>query len=60
MFYGYDAKEHLLEDPNEVVTDPYIGWASALWYYMTPQGDNKPSMHDVMTDWFEPNDADKA
>lgn len=33
--------------------------AAGIWFYMTPQ-DPKPSMHDVMTGWFIPNDKDKA
>jgi len=33
--------------------------ASGLWFYITPQ-DPKPSMHDVMTDYFIPNAKDKA
>jgi len=31
--------------------------AAGIWFYMTPQ-DPKPSMHDVMTGFFEPNDKD--
>ena len=31
--------------------------AAAIWFYMTPQ-DPKPSMHDVMTGFFEPNQID--
>ena len=31
--------------------------AAAIWFYMRPQ-DPKPSMHDVMTGFFEPNQID--
>ena len=31
--------------------------AASIWFYMTPQTP-KPSMHDVMTGFFEPNAAD--
>ena len=30
---------------------------AAIWFYMTPQ-DPKPSMHDVLTGFYEPNDVD--
>ena len=32
---------------------------AGIWFYMTPQ-DPKPSMHDVMTGFFEPTSADMA
>ena len=31
---------------------------AGIWFYMTPQSP-KPSMHDVMTGFFKPNDIDK-
>jgi len=48
-----------LDDPDELETDAYISFASALWFFMTPQG-VKPSMHDVMTNHWIPNAADSA
>ena len=47
----------LLEDPGKVGRDGYIAMAAGLWFYMTPQAP-KPSMHDVMTGRFIPNDTD--
>ena len=32
---------------------------AGIWFYMTPQ-DPKPSMHDVMTGFFEPTTADNG
>jgi len=46
-----------LEDPDRLLLDGYTAFSSALWFYMTPQAP-RPSMHDVMTGYFEPNDAD--
>ncbi len=37
----------LLENPNLVAREGIIGYASALWFWMQPQG-AKPSAHDVM------------
>lgn len=33
--------------------------AAGIWFYMTPQAP-KPSMHDVMTGFFEPNAIDEG
>jgi len=49
----------LLENPDQVHTDGFTVFSSALWFYMTPQSP-KPSMHDVVTKYFVPNDADIA
>lgn len=37
--------------------DGFLAMAAGIWFYMTPQ-DPKPSMHDVMTGFFEPNATD--
>jgi chitinase len=47
----------LLENPDLVHTDAYTVFTSALWFYMTPQSP-KPSIHDVMTGFMIPTDAD--
>ena len=47
----------LLNDPDKVVQDGYVAFASSLFFYMTPQSP-KPSMHEVATCYFEPNQAD--
>lgn len=55
----YDSRLELLKTPEKVASDGYTAFAAALWFYMTPQNP-KPSMHDVMTGDWEPNDADTA
>ena len=47
----------MLENPDLVHEDGFLAMAAGIWFYMTPQ-DPKPSMHDVMTGFFEPNDKD--
>lgn len=32
----YNSKMYLLDNPDEVVTDGYTAFASALWFWMTP------------------------
>ena len=54
---SYNAMMHLLEEPDLVHEDGFLAFTSSLWFYMTPQKP-KPSMHDVMTGFFEPNQAD--
>lgn len=55
----YDSKMHFLTHPELVAQDGYTAFAAGLWFYMTPQSP-KPSMHDVMTGFFEPNEKDQA
>lgn len=55
----YDSKMYFLKYPEKVASDGYVAFSSALWFYMTPQSP-KPSMHDVVSGFFEPNDKDKA
>jgi len=54
---SYDSADRFLEDPDLLETDGYIAWASAIWFYMTPDFKN-PSMHDVMTNFWIPNSGD--
>lgn len=54
---GYRSFMYLLEDPDLVHTDAFTVFASALWFYMTPQSP-KPSIHDVATGYMEPTSAD--
>ncbi len=49
----------LLAHPDLVSTDPALSFATALWFWMTPQPP-KPSSHDVMTGGFAPSAADLA
>ena len=39
--------------------DPELAFATALWFWMTPQSP-KPSCHDVMTGAWSPSAADTA
>ncbi|KAF4647009.1 hypothetical protein FOL47_005239, partial [Perkinsus chesapeaki] len=48
----------LLADPGKVIDDGWLAFASAIWFDMTPQTP-KPSVHDVFTGWWKPNQADK-
>ncbi len=47
----------LVAQPDQVATDPVVGWKTALWFWMTPQSP-KPSAHDVMTGAWTPSAAD--
>ncbi|MGY6217808.1 chitinase [Methylolobus aquaticus] len=51
-YAGFSAQflgdeEALLKDPDYVGRNGYAAFASALWFYMTPQPP-KPSMHDII------------
>ncbi|KAL6959880.1 Chitinase 1 [Sarracenia purpurea var. burkii] len=49
----------LINNPDLVATDPVVSFKTAIWFWMTPQG-NKPSSHDVITGRWTPSDADRA
>lgn len=53
----YDSVMYLLENPDQVHTDAFTVFTSALWFYMTPQSP-KPSIHDVATGFMVPTSAD--
>jgi hypothetical protein len=55
----YDSKSRFLNNPDEVASNGYTLFASALWFYMTPSG-KSPSMHDVMTGFWQPNSTDSG
>ncbi|EER14362.1 Basic endochitinase 1 precursor, putative, partial [Perkinsus marinus ATCC 50983] len=57
----YNDPKKLLTNPDGVITneDGWLSFASAIWFDMTPQTP-KPSIHDVVTDWWKPNNDDKA
>lgn len=50
---------YLLKHPDQVHTDSFTVFTSALWFYMTPQSP-KPSIHDVATGFMIPTSADEA
>lgn len=58
MFGDVDV---LLQNPSLVVandsTNGWLAFASALWFYMTPQSP-KPSMHDVVAGYWQPSAGD--
>jgi hypothetical protein len=49
----FGDKNLLLNDPGRLERDPVLAWASALWFWMTPQTP-KPSCHQVMTGEWTP------
>ncbi|KAH1206180.1 hypothetical protein AAZX31_16G107600 [Glycine max] len=49
----------LLNNPDLVATNVEVSFKTALWFWMTPQG-NKPSCHDVITGKWTPSDIDKS
>lgn len=55
----YGSKDTLLQHPEYLVTDPVLSFASALWFWMTPQFP-KPSCHDVMAGNWKPTPDDIA
>ncbi|XP_042425175.1 endochitinase-like [Zingiber officinale] len=56
---GSAIGSNLLSNPDLVATDGVISFKTAIWFWMTPQG-NKPSSHDVITGRWTPSDADRA
>jgi len=55
---GLNDRDILLEDPDQVAEDGEMAFTSAFWYYMFPQSP-KPSMHDALLGFFEPNAEDQ-
>ena len=53
----YDSKMYLLENPAEAASSGYVAFTAGMWFWMTPQSP-KPSMHDVITGFWQPNSAD--
>lgn len=49
----------LLNNPDLVATNAVISFKTAIWFWMTPQG-NKPSSHDVITNRWTPSAADRS
>ncbi len=55
MWFG--RKEDLLDTPDLLLKDPVLAFASAIWFWMTPQG-QKPSCHDIMAGQYTPTGED--
>jgi hypothetical protein len=53
----FGNKDTLLQNPDYLVQDPVVSFASAIWFWMTAQ-DPKPSCHDVMTGKWKPTAED--
>jgi len=53
----FGNKGALLEHPELLSKDPLLSFASALWFWMTPQFP-KPSCHDIMTGKWIPTPDD--
>ncbi|KAL6224410.1 hypothetical protein ACLB2K_003265 [Fragaria x ananassa] len=47
------------ETTDLVATDPVVSFKTAVWFWITPQG-NKPSSHDVIVGRWNPSSADRA
>jgi len=48
----------LLNDPDLLLTDDYVAYASAIWFYMVPEYPD-PSPHDVLMGHYKPNARDE-
>jgi chitinase len=53
----FDSHMHLLNNPEDVLSDSFKTFTAAFWFYMTPQTP-KPSMHDVASGNFMPTSVD--
>lgn len=53
----YGSKDTLLEHPDFLSKDPLLSFASAIWFWMTPQFP-KPSCHDIMIGKWIPTSDD--
>ncbi|GMI76983.1 PATHOGENESIS-RELATED 3, basic chitinase [Hibiscus trionum] len=56
---GRAIGEDLINNPDLVATNPTISFKTAIWFWMTPQG-NKPSCHDVIIGQWRPSVPDNA
>ena len=55
----YGNKDTLLQHPDLLSKDPLLSFASALWFWMTPQFP-KPSCHDIITGKWTPTAIDST
>jgi basic endochitinase B len=53
----YGTKDSLLQHPERLAQDAVLSFASAIWFWMTPQFP-KPSCHDIMAGNWKPNADD--
>ncbi|MDQ6763817.1 MAG: chitinase, partial [Bacteroidota bacterium] len=55
----YGSKDTLLQHPDYLSKNPLLSFASAIWFWMTPQFP-KPSCHDIITGKWTPTSIDSA
>ncbi|XP_040962308.1 LEAF RUST 10 DISEASE-RESISTANCEUS RECEPTOR-LIKE PROTEIN KINASE-like 2.4 isoform X2 [Gossypium hirsutum] len=55
---GRDIGVDLINNPDLVATNPTISFKTAIWFWMTPQG-NKPSSHNVLVGQWTPSAAER-
>lgn len=53
----FGSKDTLLKNPELLSQDPILSFASAIWFWMTPQFP-KPSCHEVITGKWIPSEKD--
>ena len=53
----FGDKQILLNQPEQLSADPVLSFASAIWFWMTPQYP-KPSCHDIICGKWMPNSND--
>ncbi|CAM8956350.1 unnamed protein product [Rhodiola kirilowii] len=56
---GNAIGSELINNPDTVATDPVITFKTAIWFWMTPQG-NKPSCHNVIIGQWTPSSEDAS
>eukprot|EP00918_Siedleckia_nematoides_P090929 GHVU01199824.1.p1 GENE.GHVU01199824.1~~GHVU01199824.1.p1 ORF type:complete len:764 (-),score=101.03 GHVU01199824.1:1060-3351(-) len=57
--WKFGDANRLLRNPDELITDPVLGWQSALWFWTTAQG-QKPSCSDALTGVWQPTAQEAA
>ena len=53
----YGSRDTLLRHPERLARNPVLSFASAIWFWMTPQPP-KPSCHAIMTGQWQPTPDD--
>ncbi|KAK7820234.1 basic endochitinase c [Quercus suber] len=56
---GKAVRENLINNPDSVATDAMISFKTAIWLWMTPQG-NKPSSQNVIIGKWTPTPANRS
>ncbi|MCE2027186.1 chitinase [Sessilibacter corallicola] len=53
-----NSDEDIYQNPKAVAQVPYLGWATALWFWCTASN-NKPSCSDVILQKWQPSENDQ-